>query len=69
MSDALLVIDMQEVYVGEHRFPYLKYSMPDLLTTVNGVIDAYADEKRLIVIHKKRDGTQPPQPSVTVQSV
>ena len=49
MSDALLVIDMQEAYVGEHRFPYLKYSMPDLLTTVNGVIDAYADEKRLIV--------------------
>ena len=49
MSDALLVIDMQEAYVGEHRFPYLKYNMPDLLTTVNGVIDAYADEKRLIV--------------------
>lgn len=49
MSDALLVVDMQEAYVGEHRFPYLKYDIPRLLTTVNGVIDVYADEKRLIV--------------------
>lgn len=44
MSKALLVIDMQEAYVGERCASYLKYDKPALLRAVNDVIDARSGE-------------------------
>ena len=49
MSKALLVIDMQEAYVGERCASYLKYDKPALLRAVNGVIDARSGEGCMVV--------------------
>lgn len=49
MSKALLVIDMQEAYVGERCASYLKYDKPALLRAVNDVIDARSGEGCMVV--------------------
>lgn len=40
MKKALLVIDMQNVCVGENHAQYFKYNNIDLIKAVNGVIEA-----------------------------
>ena len=43
MKKALLVIDMQNVCVGEKHSTYFKYNNESLIRTVNEVIDANKD--------------------------
>lgn len=43
MKKALLVIDMQNVCVGEKHSTYFKYDNESLIRTVNEVIDANKD--------------------------
>lgn len=50
MKKALLVIDMQNVCVGEKHSPYFKYNNRDLIQEVNKVIDN--NEKNLVVYIK-----------------
>ena len=50
MKKALLVIDMQNVCVGETHAAFFKYHNADLIQSVNGVIDANKDN---IVIYIK----------------
>ena len=50
MEKALLVIDMQNVTVGENHAAYFKYNNSSLLQEVNKVIDA--NEKSLVVYIK-----------------
>lgn len=49
MSKALLVIDMQEAYVGSGARRILKYDKPALLRAVNDVIDARSGEGCMVV--------------------
>lgn len=49
MSKALLVIDMQEAYVGERCASYLKIRQAALLRAVNDVIDACSGEGCMVV--------------------
>ncbi|MCM1087887.1 MAG: cysteine hydrolase [Muribaculaceae bacterium] len=50
MKKALLVIDMQNVCVGENHAQYFKYNNTDLIKAVNGVIEA---NKNNMVIYIK----------------
>lgn len=50
MKKALLVIDMQNVCVGEKHAAFFKYNNRDLIQEVNKVIDA--NEKNLVVYIK-----------------
>lgn len=50
MKKALLVIDMQNVCVGENHAAFFKYNNVELIQAVNGVIDANKDN---IVIYIK----------------
>lgn len=50
MKKALLVIDMQNVCVGEKHAAFFKYNKRDLIQAVNKVIDA--NEKNLVVYIK-----------------
>lgn len=43
MKKALLVIDMQNVCVGENHAAYFKYNSTDLVEAVNKVIDTNKD--------------------------
>lgn len=47
MKKALLVIDMQNVCVGEKHAAYFKYNNRELIQKVNKIIDA--NEKNLVV--------------------
>ena len=47
MKKALLVIDMQNVCVGEKHAAYFKYNNRELIWKVNKIIDA--NEKNLVV--------------------
>lgn len=47
MKKALLVIDMQNVCVGEKHAAYFKYNNRELIRKVNKIIDA--NEKNLVV--------------------
>ena len=47
MRKALLVIDMQNVCVGEKHAAYFKYNNRELIRKVNKIIDA--NEKNLVV--------------------
>lgn len=47
MKKALLVIDMQNVSVGEKHAAYFKYNNRELIRKVNKIIDA--NEKNLVV--------------------
>lgn len=49
MSKALLVIDMQEAYVGSGARRILKYDKPALLRAVNDIIDARSGEGCMVV--------------------
>ena len=44
MKKALLVIDMQNVCVGEKHASYFKYDNEALIKSVNEVIDSYDNE-------------------------
>ena len=50
MKKALLVIDMQNVCVGEKHAAFFKYNNRDLIQEVNKVVDA--NEKNLVVYIK-----------------
>ncbi len=50
MKKALLVVDMQNVCVGEKHAPFFKYSNKNLISEVNKVIDA--NENNLVVYIK-----------------
>lgn len=47
MKKALLVVDMQEIYVGEEHNAFFKYDMETLVKQVNQVIDSY--EGQLVI--------------------
>lgn len=50
MKKALLVVDMQNVCVGEKHAPFFKYNNKNLISEVNKVIDA--NENNLVVYIK-----------------
>jgi len=44
MKKALLVVDMQNVCVGENHSPFFKYDNYNLIASVNAVISGYTPE-------------------------
>ncbi len=55
MKKALLVIDMQNVCVGENHAKYFKYNNIDLIKAVNEVIDANKDNMVIYIKNIMRE--------------
>ena len=51
MKKALLVIDMENVFVGESQASYLKYNNEELIKAVNKVIDLNKDNMVIYIRH------------------
>lgn len=51
----LLVVDMQNAYVGEKRPPFLKYDTAGLISEVNERIGQYSDQDVIYIRHLIKD--------------
>ena len=51
MAKALLVIDMQKVFVGKYHKRMFKYNHKELISNVNEIINSYPKDKVFYIVN------------------